>query len=124
MVRGRKPLAAATGDPDEEQEKEPTKRSAPVKRKHPEPNGAMAFEDFSAKSFRRSAPGKQAIKLFVKNLARLDDLAFPEQPCFDLEGKCNLALDGASKFTWNHISEAAPDVLDSLFLGLCALGFS
>ncbi len=85
-------------------------------------SGDMDGDHFTEDSFRRSENGRNAVRKFMTQLREMERTIFFEAPSFGLKGECRLRHDAAAVLTWEQMLEAAPRVLECLFLELLFSG--
>ena len=82
----------------------------------------MDGDQFTEDSFRRSESGRQAVRKFMIQLHEMERTIFFDSPSFGLKGECRLKHDSAADLTWEQMLDAAPRVLECLFLELLFSG--
>lgn len=85
-------------------------------------SGDMDGDQFTEDSFRRSESGRQAVRKFMIQLHEIERTVFFDSPSFGLKGECRLKHDSAADLTWEQMLDAAPRVLECLFLELLFSG--
>ena len=132
MTRGSKAAAASLPNekedtvdhlpPKKEKKSKKSKKALKMHVKKPKLSAPKPVKDavnvdgLDESSIRRTPQGREAVKLIMNSLLKLDEKSFGSAPVFSPEGKCRMKFEGAELVSWQDLLDSSPMAFETLRL--------